>query len=328
MAVQGSHQTSTYSRPEAEYVPAGRGYSGHSDFGSAPVGQGYNIADNQVSTGRRSNTAGSEASAFNGSQGAASSKNLEYRANQDPDATGISGPSVVGQPEAEFKQHNAHPENKSDYESERDSLTGASSRFSHIAQRDSPVSNSSHQSKFSTSRPDSTYGNDGFSSQQSGIGHNGDNRPRQRYSSESSFASSATGIPPPFHAPSYLTQDTPQYQPYTGPTERQHGVSEQGAHATSAEGKGIVQSIKEYLPGQGSSHAADGVHATDALRPLTQIPADGHNQVDEVHAKEVLQPLTQIPKDRTAHDSRVSSNVQAQPYGQAFNNVVGTCMDL
>ena len=52
-------------------------------------------------------------------------------------------------------------------------------------------------------RPSSNYGSDSHSSQQ-GYGQQG-------YGTQSSSVLPSTGIPPPFHTPAYITQDTPRY---------------------------------------------------------------------------------------------------------------------
>ncbi|KAL0040887.1 hypothetical protein WJX79_008644 [Trebouxia sp. C0005] len=90
----------------------------------------------------------------------------------------------------------------------------------------------------------------------------------------------STGIPPVFHPPSYITKDVPSYDktiiteggnPGSQSGNQSHSNDTDGVHAKEAlqpltqpltevpaqEGKGIVESIMEYLPGQQQTGAVE-----------------------------------------------------------------------
>ncbi len=109
----------------------------------------------------------------------------------------------------------------------------------------------------------------------------------------------STGIPPVFHPPSYITGDIPSYDK-TIITEGGNPGSQSGAQSHSSGTGGVhakeaLQPLTEVTT-WGTSSDVEDVNAKQALQPLTQIPAgDGDQEADAVHAKDALQPLTEVP---------------------------------
>ncbi len=109
----------------------------------------------------------------------------------------------------------------------------------------------------------------------------------------------STGIPPVFHPPSYITADVPSYDK-TIITEGGNPGSPSGTHSHSSDTGGVhakeaLQPLTE-VTAWGTSSDVEDVNAKQALQPLTQIPAGNSDQeADAVHAKDALQPLTEVP---------------------------------
>jgi len=109
----------------------------------------------------------------------------------------------------------------------------------------------------------------------------------------------STGIPPVFHPPSYITSETPSYDktiiteggnPGSQPGHQSHSSDTGGVHAKEA-----LQPLTE-VTSWGTSSDVEDVNAKQALQPLTQIPGGNSDQkADAVHAKDALQPLTEVP---------------------------------
>ena len=109
----------------------------------------------------------------------------------------------------------------------------------------------------------------------------------------------STGIPPVFHPPSYITADTPSYDK-TIITEGGNPGSQSGNQSQSSDTGGVhakeaLQPLTE-VTSWGTSSNVEDVNAKQALQPLTQIPVGNSDQeADAVHAKDALQPLTEVP---------------------------------
>ena len=109
----------------------------------------------------------------------------------------------------------------------------------------------------------------------------------------------STGIPPVFHPPSYITADIPSYDktiiteggtPGSQSGNQSHSSDTGGVHAKEA-----LQPLTE-VTSWGTSSDVEDVNAKQALQPLTQIPGGNSDQeADAVHAKDALQPLTEVP---------------------------------
>ena len=109
----------------------------------------------------------------------------------------------------------------------------------------------------------------------------------------------STGIPPVFHPPSYITADTPTYDK-TIITEGGNPGSQLGHQSQSSDTGGVhakeaLQPLTE-VTSWGTSSDVEDVNAKQALQPLTQIQVGNSDQeADAVHAKDALQPLTEVP---------------------------------
>ncbi|DBB07603.1 TPA: hypothetical protein ACH3X3_009040 [Trebouxia sp. C0006] len=109
----------------------------------------------------------------------------------------------------------------------------------------------------------------------------------------------STGIPPVFHPPSYITSETPSYD-RTVITEGGHPGPQSGNQSHSSDTGGVhakeaLQPLTD-VTSWGTSSDVEDVNAKQALQPLTQIPAGNSDQeADAVHAKDALQPLTEVP---------------------------------
>ena len=109
----------------------------------------------------------------------------------------------------------------------------------------------------------------------------------------------STGIPPVFHPPSYITSETPSYD-RTVITEGGHPGPQSGNQSHSSDTGGVhakeaLQPLTE-VTSWGTSSDVEDVNAKQALQPLTQIPGGNSDQkADAVHAKDALQPLTEVP---------------------------------
>jgi len=108
----------------------------------------------------------------------------------------------------------------------------------------------------------------------------------------------STGIPPVFHPPSYITAEIPSYDktiiteggnPGSQSGNQSHSTDTGGVHAKEA-----LQPLTE-VTAWGTSSDVEDVNAKQALQPLTQVSAGNSDQeADAVHAKDALQPLTEV----------------------------------
>jgi len=108
----------------------------------------------------------------------------------------------------------------------------------------------------------------------------------------------STGIPPVFHPPSYITAEIPSYDktiiteggnPGSQSGNQSHSTDTGGVHAKEA-----LQPLTE-VTAWGTSSDVEDVNAKQALQLLTQVSAGNSDQeADAVHAKDALQPLTEV----------------------------------
>ncbi len=140
------------------------------------------------------------------------------------------------------------------------------------------------------------------SGQQQGYGHAGGFNEGQGVAAyEPATRLPSTGIPPVFHPPSYITADIPSYdktiiteggKPGSQSGNQSHSSDTGGVHAKEA-----LQPLTE-VTAWGTSSDVEDVNAKQALQPLTQVPAGNSDQeADAVHAKDALQPLTEVPAE-------------------------------